>query len=73
MSTCAPGLYAVRLPPGARSGRALALCRRFGDYDREEQAWYITVLLPGQHSALALADLAGLSAVITKEDQEESS
>ena len=70
-----PGLYAVRLPPGARSGRGLALCRRHGDYDRAEQAWYITVALPGAYSEnvrYALAELAGLGAVITKHDQEES-
>ena len=69
-----PGLYAVRLPSGDGFRRALALCRRHGDYDRAEQAWYITVILPGQASAGALADLAGLGAVITRtSDQEEES
>ena len=74
-----PGLYAVRLPAGdfgpaaAPFRRGLALCRRHGDYDRAERAWYIRVILPGQHSAGALAELAGLGAVITREDQEEPS
>ena len=67
-----PGLYAVRLPSGDGFRRALALCRRHGDYDRAEQAWYIGVALPGAYSAGALAELAGLGAVITQHDQEES-
>ena len=65
-----PGLYAVRLPSGDGFRRALALCRRHGDYDRAEQAWYITVPLPDSVTPAALAELAGLGAVITKEDQE---
>jgi hypothetical protein len=68
-----PGLYAVKLPPVTRSGRGLALCRQFGNYDRAEHAWYIRVILPGQHSASALGELAGLGAVITRHDQEEPS
>ena len=67
-----PGLYSVRLPWDTRHARCLVLARRHGDYDRAEQAWYITVILPGQHSAGALAELAGLGAVITQADQEET-
>ena len=72
MSNYAPGLYAVRLPSGDGFRRALALCRRSGDYEQAEQAWYVWVSQGGSAAAARLAELAELGAVITKEDQEES-
>ena len=73
-----PGLYAVRLPPGdlGPAGdafrRGLALCRRFGDYDRAEQAWYVWVSQDGSAAAARLAELAELGAVITKSPDQEA-
>ena len=63
-----PGFYAARLPRDGNFSRCLALARRHGDYRPEEKAWHITVAVPGAASADVLEELAGLGAVITRED-----
>lgn len=68
--TYSPGLYAARLPRDGNFSRCLAIARKIGDYDRDEGTWYIAVAVPRAASAYILEELAGLGAVITREDQE---
>jgi hypothetical protein len=69
-----PGLYAVRAgggiamnPPGF--ARYLALARSAsGEYDRETRTWTIAMPVADTHRAAVLTEMAGLGAVITRED-----